>query len=283
MERKTNLSPISKKTLNVLGPFQKLFTRRPRCLGVLLCYNDADILEDTINHLLENEHDLIVWDHGSNDGTKEVLDKYDRYFVERKFIPRSFDFYKLYGAMSENLINNYINDYDWISWPDEDEILEGYDRENSYYEHIKTVYMSKYNWIRFNNLNFWFTEKDDVAITSPAKRIKYYSLFPDCAPRIRSWRARVTNIREFNHNELQGEQYPKLFNLRHYPMRTQEQLQKRLDSDRAGLKRGNMNIHYDNMKKHRNKLSISSDKLYYDDGGELILTPKFDWWEIYGS
>lgn len=204
----------------VLKFIDNLFQRRPRCLGVLLCYNDADILEDTIKHLLENKHHLIVWDHGSNDDTGKILDKYNSYFVERKFIPRSFDFYKLYGAMSENLINNYIKDYDWISWPDQDEILEGYDRKKNYYEYVKDVYKSKYNWIRFNNHNFWLTSEDDVTIKSPVERVRYYSVFPDCAPRIRSWRAKVTNIREFNHNELEGEQYPRFFNLRHYPMRT---------------------------------------------------------------
>ena len=44
---------------------------RFKLLGVLLCYNDADILEDAILHLLEHNHDLVVWDHGSDDGTAE--------------------------------------------------------------------------------------------------------------------------------------------------------------------------------------------------------------------
>lgn len=259
----------------------KLFSNKPRCLGVLLCYNDADILEDTIAHMLKNKHDLIVWDHGSDDGTKEVLDKYDSLFVERKFIPRSFDFYKLYGAMSENLINNYIKDYDWISWPDQDEILEGPTRKKSYFRYIKDVYKSKYNWIRFNNINYWFTDKDSKTESSPVERIKYYSIFPECAPRIRSWRASVTNIREFNHNILEGEQYPENFNLRHYPIRSKEHLERRINKDRVGLKRGEMNVHYENMKKKYKKLSINSEELLYDDGGELLLEPKYNWVKIY--
>ena len=35
---------------------------KPKALGVLLCYNDADILPDTIESLLANNHDLLVWD-----------------------------------------------------------------------------------------------------------------------------------------------------------------------------------------------------------------------------
>lgn len=60
---------------------KKLFRRKkPRALGVLLCYNDADILEDQIEYLLSQNHDLIVWDHGSDDGATEILDKYNTNF-----------------------------------------------------------------------------------------------------------------------------------------------------------------------------------------------------------
>jgi hypothetical protein len=267
--------------LEKLKNFKDRLRRKPRCLGVLLCYNDGDILEDSINYLLENNHDLVVWDHGSDDNTKEVLDKYNDKFLERKFVPRSFDFYNLYAAMSKNLIDNYIKEYDWISWPDQDEFLEGPNRKKSYFEHIRDVYNTECNWVRFNNINYWFTEKDKVTIKSPVERIKYYSVFPDCAPRIRSWRACVTNIREFNHNELEGKQYPVNFNLRHYPIRGVKQLKRRINKDRAGLRRGNLNVHYDNMKKNYEKLQIPSENLIFDDGGELSLVRKFDWTKVY--
>ena len=42
---------------------------KPKALGVLLCYNDADILPEAIESLLNNNHELLVWDHGSDDGT----------------------------------------------------------------------------------------------------------------------------------------------------------------------------------------------------------------------
>jgi hypothetical protein len=255
--------------------------RRPRALGVILCYNDADILEDTILHLLNNKHQIIAWDHGSTDNTSDVLDKYEHRLLERKFIPRSFDFYRLYPEMSKNIIDNYAEDFDWVSWPDQDEMLEGPKRDRTYYDYITTVFRSKYNWIRFNNFNYWFTEKDDDSIKSPVNRIKHYSIFPNCAPRIRSWRAAVTNVRQFNHNRLDGERYPEMFNIRHYPMRSHEQMLKRINVDRAGLKRGNMNVHYENMKQALEKLSIRSEDLIYDDGKDLNHTEKFSWDGIY--
>ena len=255
----------------------------PKCLCVLLCYNDGDIIEDVILHMLKNHHDIIVWDHGSDDETSQVLDKYESKFVERKYVPRSLDFYDLYPKMSQNLIKNFIKSYNWISWPDDDEILEGPDRTKTYYEHLCVVYQSQYNYIQFNNFNYWFTEKDDNTITSPTQRIRHYSIFPDCAPRIRSWRASVTNIREFNHNPLKGEKYPINFNLRHYPMRSYDQMMKRLNKDRANLQRDGLNYHYNNMRKDLSKLMLKSEQLLNDDGvSDLNPCAIYNWREIYG-
>src|SRR5271170_3372293 len=103
----------------------------PKALGVLLCYNDADILPDAIESLLNNNHELLVWDHGSDDGTAGVLDRYASHIVGREFIPREFDFYEMYERMSKHLRKNYRRRYDWISWPDQDEILEGPARDKS--------------------------------------------------------------------------------------------------------------------------------------------------------
>lgn len=259
-------------------------SHKPKCLGILLCYNDADILPDVIEHLLTNHHDLIAWNHGSDDDTAVILEKYKKFFKEIKYIPRSFDFYQLYPAMSKNVIENYVSKYDWISWPDQDEILEGPARDKSYYEYLCDVYHSKYNYIRFNNYNYWYTNEDDPSIQSQTKRIKRYSIFLNCAPRIRSWRAAVTNIREFNHNVLQGEQYPILFNLRHYPMRSFKQMNKRLNKDRINLQRGEQNYHFNILKENRDRLLLRPDQLHFDDGkSDLDMSEKFHWPDIYGN
>ena len=248
---------------------------RFKLLGVLLCYNDADILE--------HNHDLVVWDHGSDDGTAEVLDKYEKHFRERKYVPRSFDFYNLYPEMSRNLIKNYVKKYDWISWPDQDELLEGPDRTKKYDKWLKEIHKQGHDFIQFNNYNYWFTTADNALEPSPAERVRHYSLFPDCAPRIRAWRASKTNIRAFNHNPTEGRQAPENFNLRHYPMRSEAQMIRRIQKDRAGLQREGSNYHYNNMAAEMSKLIISPEKLHVDDGiHELNPESKFNWRDIYG-
>jgi glycosyltransferase involved in cell wall biosynthesis len=254
-----------------------------RLLGVLLCYNDGDLVEEAVRHLREQGHDLVVWDHGSTDQTPEVLRELRPELMELTTVPRSVDFYTLYPAMSEHLLSEYVPRYDWVSWPDQDEFLEGPDRGRSYREWLEEAIASPYDWVRFNNYNFWWTAADDPAAPTVVGRVRHYSLFPDCAPRIRSWRASATNVREFNHNPPKGQQYPRLFNLRHYPMRSEEQMRRRLAVDRAGLRRGGSNYHYDNMSSWPERLAIRPEQLHCDRGGELDPTPVFDWRSVYGN
>ena len=255
----------------------------PRCLGILLCYNDGDLLEESISYLLDQNHDLIAWDHGSTDETPIVLERFRRHCREIRRVPREFDFYELYPAMSRHLIETYVRDYDWISWPDQDEFLEGPARDRSYYEYLVEAHDSGVDWIEFRNFNFWCTDEDDPTIPKTTRRVRHYSLWPDCPPRIRSWRARITNIRRFNHNPLDGTRSPVAFNLRHYPMRSPSQMRARILRDRAGLRRGPLNFHYENMLQRLDSLQIPATSLHFDDGiTDLDPDPIFDWREIYG-
>jgi hypothetical protein len=256
---------------------------RPRMLGVLLCYNDGDLAAEAVQYLIEQGHDVLAWDHGSTDATPAVLEELRGELVELTTVPRTVDFYELYHEMSRHLLANYVDAYDWISWPDQDEFLEGPDRSRPYRDWLDEVVDSPYDWLQFRNFNYWWSEADDRSVASTVERVRHYSLFADCGPRIRSWRASATNVREFNHNPPKGERYPALFNLRHYPMRSEQQMQRRLESDRAGLRRGGSNYHYDNMSSWPERLRIPPESLHVDGGGELNLEPIFDWRSIYGD
>jgi glycosyltransferase involved in cell wall biosynthesis len=257
---------------------------RFRSLGVLLCYNDGDLLEESISYLLEQGHDVLAWDHGSTDETPAVLDRFRDDLREIRRIPREFDFYELYPAMSSHLISTYAAEYDWISWPDQDEFLEGPDRDRPYHEHLLEAHETGVDWIEFENFNFWFTDEDDPAVSATTERVRRYALRPDCPPRIRSWRADRTNTRVFNHNPIEGTPAPRRFRLRHYPMRSSEQARARVLRDRAGLRRGNMNFHYENMSRRLDSLVIPATALHHDDGqSDLSPEPIFEWSRIYGG
>jgi len=256
---------------------------RPKLLGVLLCYNDGDLLGDAVRYLIEQGHDVIAWDHGSDDETPEVLRRLRGDLLEVRTLPRSFDFYQLYPEMSRHLLSEYVGRYEWVSWPDMDEFLEGPDRRRPYREWVEEVLDSPYDWVQFRNFNYWWTSADVPSVASAFDRVRHYALFADCGPRNRAWRASATNVREFNHNAPDGERYPALFNLRHYPTRTEGQMRRRLAKDRVGLRRGNSTYHYDNMALWPERLIIPPEALHVDDGGELDQDPSFDWRRIYGD
>jgi glycosyltransferase involved in cell wall biosynthesis len=257
--------------------------KAPRCLGIGLFYNDEDIVRNALDHLLENNHDVVVWDHGSTDATASILDEYNEHFVERIFLPREFDFYQLFGEVSRHIMSQYTKTYDWISFPESDEILEGPDRRKSYFEHVCDVYESPYDWIKFNNMVYWFTEEDSQHIISPVDRIRRYCIWTSCQPRIYAWRASAMNIRFFNHNPPKGRMFPTLFNTCHYQMRSEEQMKKRL-IDRMGLRREKTNFHFDYMAKNMSRLYVDPQALHFDDRvSDLDLSEIFDWRKIYGT
>jgi hypothetical protein len=254
----------------------------PKCLGICLFYNDEDIVSEAITHLLENNHDVIVWDHGSSDNTRLEIERFDKHLLAKNFLPRSFDFYKLFEHISLEVINNWASKYDWISFPESDEFLEGPDRSKSYYEHVCDVFHSDYDWLQFNNVIFWFTEKDNRFEPKVRQRIRYYSVWHDCPPRVYAWRANCMNVRLFNHNPANGRRYPTFFNTCHYQFRSLAQLEKRI-SGRKNLRKAGSNHHFDFMDIMRKNLIIDSLELNYDSGGDLDLKQVKDWSEVYGT
>jgi Glycosyl transferase family 2 len=166
--RKRRASPT--KRLCSLDPTLSESSERTPCLGVLLCYNDGDLLEESISYLLEQNHDVIAWDHGSTDETPDVLERFRPHLREVRRVPREFDFYELYPAMSHHLLESYVGDYDWISWPDQDEFLEGPARDRSYYEYLVEANDSGVDWIEFRNFNFWCTDEADISIPETTPR-----------------------------------------------------------------------------------------------------------------
>ena len=66
-------------------------------------------------------------------------------------------------------------------------------------------------------------------------------------------------------------------------MRSAEQMRARVLRDRAELRRGDMNFHYENMARRLDSLRIPAAALHHDDGvSELNPEPIFDWSTIYG-
>ena len=61
-------------------------------------------------------------------------------------------------------------------------------------------------------------------------------------------------------------------------MRSHEQMLRRINFDRANLRRGKSNYHYDSMAQHMERLTLDASSLHYDNfKDDLSLNIKFDW------
>lgn len=230
------------------------------------------MLPPVIDHLVSNRHDLVVFNHQSEDNTDEICSSYlgkgiiDYQIVDRQEVP----FRMLYRVCSEYVRREYVGRYDWLSWPDQDEILLGPDISRPYHEQVTELLATGYDWVEFENFVFWFTDQDDLSITNPIERVRHYSRYPKC--RTRAWRFALTNVRELgNVNEIPGRRAPEKWPLLHYPARSLEQATRRVTHDRnqPGFQFEDKNWHYESFRADPATLLVPSSRLHVFNGRRL--------------
>ncbi len=281
-----------------------------KCLTVLLFHNDEDIISDQIEYYgIKNKQDLIVFNHNSNDNTGNIITSHQKHILCTYNLSSNIQFNDnkvheaIYLTLQGNLeicnddivlsdakYNNfdYSKAYDWISFPESDEFLEGPDRTKSYYEHLCSIHLkTKINKIIFRNIIFWFTSEDDKTILRPIRRIKHYCYKSNCAPRLYAWRGSKTIIRRFGHmTHLYDKNSECLtWNTRHYEIRSKNHFINKM-KDRLHISKGTTNHHYkimyENLLTNKDYGTINPNDLHYDNGiSELCLTEVFDWNKIY--
>ena len=282
-----------------------------KCLAVLLFHNDEDLVEDQINYYGNaNKHELIVFNHNSSDKTSKLIaDNQDKinciYDLSDKIVFRTNevhstiykillgrqDYNKEEVKLSDQKFRDfkYSAEYDWISFPESDEFLEGPNRSLSYYEHLRNISPDEsISRIVFDNIIYWFTEKDDPRIQSPIERIKYYSYKSNCGLRLYAWRGSATTVLFFGHPTGKKVMAAVMataphWKTRHYEMRSRNHLvekTKRYTSVNPMLKGPNRHyrIMHDRLLANPAFGDIPSAKLHYDDGvKEISMVEKYDW------
>lgn len=256
----------------------------PRFLAVLLCYNDDDMLAPVLEHLVRNRHDVVVWNHGSEDATERIARAHvGRGVIEYQLLDREkVPFKELYGTCAAYLWQTYAGRYDWLSWPDQDELLHGPDLARPYHEQVAELMEAGFDWIEFDNFVFWFTDRDDPAVDDPVERVRHYCLSNPASRRLRAWRFACTNERRLgNSNPPEGRKAPDAWPLRHYPMRSRAQAERRVrhDRNRPGFQFGDKNWHYQRFREDLESLLVPADRLHVFDGTTLDRTVTWTFYE----
>jgi len=196
-------------------------------VGMLPVYNEVDIVEEVIQHLLSQGIDLVVLDNGSTDGSYEICKK----FAEKGLITLNqvktskFDFPLILRILYDMALTR---NPDWLIRSDQDEILESGTENLTLKEAIEQEDDKGCNLIQFNVFEFFATNDDNLTAKSIKDKFRYYSWQHDYA--YRAWKhipgVRVEN--EAGHMPIfpEGCQYrisEKKFVMRHYRFRNKEQ------------------------------------------------------------
>jgi len=252
-----------------------------KLIGLMLVFNEIDIIEQTLNYGINQGVEFVIMDNGSTDGSFEICQKYlgkGVLKIERIFTKNfALDFllkkiYKL--AMTF--------DPDWLILWDADVFLESPFKNKKLKDSVKKVASDGYNCIQFNNFEFWPTKKDSQS-ADVRKRMKYYTWNDDF--RLLCWKAGrgVRNINAHTLNLKHPKIYPVKFIMRHYKIRSFEQGLRKVFEERLPRffnQPPGWHVHYNLMKKEKKYFIIDKAKLTkYHEDGIWNLERKFDGWQ----
>jgi len=154
-------------------------------VGMLPVYNEVDIVEEVIQHLLSQGLDLVVLDNGSTDGSYEICTK----FAEKGLITLNqvktskFDFPLILRILYDMALTR---NPDWLIRSDQDEILESGNENLTLKEAIEREDEKGCNLIQFDVFEFFMTNNDNLSAKSIKDKFRYYSWQHDNA--YRAWK-----------------------------------------------------------------------------------------------
>lgn len=247
---------------------------------ISVIYNEIDIIERNVKWYSERGIPNVILDNGSNDGTYELCQSLlgkDIIALER--VPfdehdRELSLREL-GKITPNLPFEYLllADADEFYEPSEDVSLKSsLDRELN----------KGYNIVRFNNMEFWMTEDDDLNIDDPLERIRYYSFFDNNRFKLFPNHPKLDFWSKLGHVPILPEGMK--FNLspnthisRHYKFRSLEQGYAKINRIKPPKRRNDISFHYALFSKSPDNFIIPSDLLTrYEDDSKWNLERNFN-------
>ena len=207
---------------------------------MLPVYNDEDIIQEVIEHLISQEIPLVVLDNGSTDNTYKICEKFLGQGILQLQQYKTSTYIYQWGLIIRILYDMAMTrSPDWVIRSDSDEILESGKKNMTLKEAITQVDEEGYNLIQFDRFDFYMTDHDNESAKSMKDKFPYYSCYGDYI--YRSWKY-FPGIRPDDaggHYPIFPEDYkykiyPKKFVLRHYPFRNNKQAEKKMTDRTRG-------------------------------------------------
>ena len=227
-------------------------------LAIIHVFNEKDILEAALSHLLAQGVDVKILDNWSSDGSYEMArslaQRDSRLSVER--FPREgpSDYFDLKQIIANVELIARQSNYDWLIHHDADEIRESPWPALTLQQAISAVGAVGFNAIDFTIVEFKATADGFEAGIDPTTFFTHYQfarLGCDFL-QVKAWKnTGPVNLTVWGHHAVTKGQriFPVKFLLKHYPLRSVRQAKEKLFKNRVPRippqERGQRFIHYD--------------------------------------
>ncbi len=151
-----------------------------RICGIVFCYNEEQIIKETLIHYLTQGIDLVVFDNESTDNSLSIIQKirsnpelYSGRINDVISISTSGYEWEKIIAQACMYMHDNLKYYEWIMLIDADAQYYSPIKNLSLVGFIQEINEYGYNLIDGNVFEKYPTEKDDSAIKSPVDRLQY--------------------------------------------------------------------------------------------------------------
>ncbi len=252
-----------------------------RLLTFIPVYNEADIIIQTLNHLLSQGSDICVLDNWSDDGSYETVLEFSKKFPKRVTVQRfpekpnnAFELQKIMRKI-EQLSVELSGSYDWFMVNDADEIRWSPWPGITLGQAMSFISRVGFNSVAFTLFNFelvkdGFGPKDD-----PKKFFEYGEFVGDefAFLQVKAWRSsqKIGLAKSGGHLAEIPDQniFPIKFLLCHYPLRSTEQAGRKIFKERLPRyttkeKKIGWHVHYNNQVKNQDFIKSKDGLIRFD-------------------
>ena len=232
---------------------------------MLPVYNDEDIIEEVIEHLISQEIPLVVLDNGSTDGSYEICKKFvGKGIIELKQFKTSSYKWDLILRMLYDMA--LVHSPDWVMRSDSDEFLESGLKNTTLKEAIIQADNEGYNLIQFDAFQFFMTDNDNESAKSIKDKLRYYSCQGEFAYRAWKYFPGIRIGDAMGHypifpDDYRYKIYPHKLVDRHYPFRSKKQAEIKMKNRIRGREKSTSELALD---QHEIKILIQDFSRKFD-------------------